>query len=107
MPVLNMSTNFWQQWGDQGQTLELNFPPRSVFVTAALSGTTGAGTQFAGIVQARSRPQPDGAEITETFGLWYQWRSSLFRHRMSSVTVGLATGQNQGAQAVFTRYEFG
>jgi hypothetical protein len=106
MPVLNMSTDAWQQSGNQVHTIDINFAPHATFVTAALTGTTGGGTQFAGIVAARSRPRPDGEEVVETFGGWWQWRSSLFRERLSSVTVGIATGQDQTAKACFTRYDF-
>jgi hypothetical protein len=101
-----MATNFWQQSGNQIQTMDINFPPRATFVTAALTGTTGEGTHFAGIVEARSRPRPDGEEVVENFGGWWQWRSSLFRERLTSLTVGIATGEDQTAQAVFTRFDF-
>ncbi|WP_119274565.1 hypothetical protein [Taklimakanibacter deserti] len=106
MPVINMATTAWKQSGGQIHTADINFAPRSTFVIASLTGTIGEGTQFAGIVSVRSRPQIDGQEVTETFGGWEQWRSSVFRQRMSSVTVGVATGKDQAAKAVFTRYEF-
>ncbi|MGE4248158.1 MAG: hypothetical protein AB7F09_02130 [Parvibaculaceae bacterium] len=106
MPVTNMATTAWRQSGSQIHTTDINFPPRSAFVIAALTGTTGGGTQFAGIVSLRARPEPDGEETTETFGNWWEWRSSVFRQRLSSVTVGVATGKDQTAKAVFTRYEF-
>ncbi|MGF7159555.1 hypothetical protein FHS85_001174 [Rhodoligotrophos appendicifer] len=102
MPVNDMMTRFWQQSGSQIHTVDLNFAPTHTFVTAALSGTTGRGTQFCGIVGARTRPRPGGEEFPETFGNWFQWRSSLFRQNMTSVTCGIATGEDQTAQGLFT-----
>ncbi len=106
MAVNSMSSIFWQQWGDQSITKEINFPPTPLFVTAALSYTSGAGAHLAGIVSIRSRPNPDGPEVPEYFGEWYQWRSTIFRPRLTSVTIGIATGRNQGCQGVFTFYDF-
>ena len=106
MPVNNMATTAWSQTGGQIHTTDINFAPRSTFVIAALAGTMGGGSQYAGIVSVRSRPEVDGQEVTETFGNWWEWRASVFRQRMSSVTLGVATGKDQNAKAVFTRYEF-
>jgi hypothetical protein len=96
MPVNRMVTRFWQQSGSQIHTTDFNFIPGDIMATAALSGTTGGGTQFAGIVSAAS---VRGGE--ESFGPWWQWRSTLFREQMTHLTVGIATGQNQTAQGVF------
>ena len=101
MPVNGMKTRFWQQTGSQIQTSDFNMVPGDIFVTAALTGTTGRGTQFAGIVSAASTQAGE-----ETFGEWFDWRSSLFRQGLSRLTVGVATGQDQTAHAVFTLFIF-
>lgn len=106
MPVNNMRSVFWQQWGSQIVTREINFAPAPVFVTAALGYTSGGGAHFAGIVSIRSRPNADGPEIPESFGQWYEWRSTIFRPRLTSVTIGIATGKDQGAQGIFTFFDF-
>lgn len=106
MAVNNMSSIFWQQFGGQIVTKEINFAPAPVFVTAALSYTSGGGAQFAGIASIRSRPNPDGPEVPEFFGQWFEWRSTIFRPRLTSVTLGLATGKDQGAQGLFTFFDF-
>lgn len=101
MPVDRIMTNAWKQTGSQVHTIDFQFIPADMMVTAALTGTTGEGTQFAGIVAASS---VDGG--SESFGEWWQWRSSLFRRKMTFLTVGIATGQDQTAKAVFTRFIF-
>jgi hypothetical protein len=102
VPIVAMRTRFRQVSGSQIFTTDIDFPPQDTFVTAALSGTTGGGTQFAGIARARTRPTPEGPEVPESFGSWFEWRSALFRERMSSVTCGIATGTDQTAQAIFS-----
>jgi hypothetical protein len=101
MPVNKIITRAWQQSGSLIHTSDFNFIPADTLVIAGLTGTTGGGTQFAGIVSASSA---SGGE--ETFGGWWQWRSSLFRKGMRTLTVGIATGQNQTAQAVFSLFFF-
>jgi hypothetical protein len=101
MPVNGMKTRFWQQTGSQIQTSDFNMVPGDMFVTAALTGTTGGGTQFAGIVSASSTQAGE-----ESFGEWFEWRSALFREGLRTLTVGIATGQNQTAQAVFSIFIF-
>jgi len=102
-----MQARFRQVSGSQIFTSDINFPPQDTFAIAALSGTIGGGTQFAGIAAARTRPSPTGPEVPESFGDWPSWRSSLFRAKMSSVTMGIATGTDQTAQAVVTLFFFG
>ena len=106
MPIIAMRTNAIKQSGSQVSTFDIDFPPRDTFVTSALSGTTGGGTQFCGIARARTRPTPDGPEVPEAFGAWFDWRSALFRNRMTSVTCGVATGQDQTAKACFSLFFF-
>jgi hypothetical protein len=101
MPLNAMTTRFWQQSGSQIHTVDFNMIPGDIMVTAALSGTTGEGTQWAGIVSAASVRAGE-----ESFGEWWQWRSSLFREKMARLTVGLATGQDQTAQGIFTLFIF-
>jgi hypothetical protein len=64
--------------------------PGEMMVTAALTGTTGGGTQIAGIVRASSAQAGE-----ESFGKWWQWRSALGRKGLAKTpsTVGIATGQ--------------
>jgi hypothetical protein len=101
-----MRTSFRQVAGSQIVTADIDFSPQRTFVTVALSGTIGGGTQFAGIARARTRPTPAGPEVPESFGDWPAWRSALFRERMSSVTWGVATGTDQTAQAVVSLFFF-
>jgi hypothetical protein len=101
MPVNNMRTLEWQQTGSLIETSDFNMVPGNIFVTVALTGTTGEGTQFAGIVRASSTQAGD-----ESFGGWFNWRSALFRKGLRTLTVGIATGENQTAQAVFSLFIF-
>jgi hypothetical protein len=101
MPVNGMKTREWQQSGSQIVTSDFNMVPGNIFVTVTLTGTTGGGTQFAGIVSASSTQAGE-----ESFGQWWEWRSALFRQGLRTLTVGIATGQDQTAQAVFSLFIF-
>jgi len=70
-----------------GFTSDFNMVPGEMMGTAALTGTTGGGTQFAGIVRASSAQAGE-----ESFGQWWQWRSALGRKGLRTLTVGIATG---------------
>ncbi|MFZ1071109.1 MAG: hypothetical protein WAN73_10830, partial [Methyloceanibacter sp.] len=101
MPVNGIKAREWQQSGSQIVTSDFNMVPGEMMVTAALTGTTGGGTQFAGIVRASSAQAGE-----ESFGQWWQWRSALGRKGLRTLTVGIATGQDQTAQAVFSIFIF-
>jgi len=101
MPVNGIKAREWQQSGSQIVTSDFNLVPGEMMVTAALTGTTGGGTQFAGIVRASSAQAGE-----ESFGQWWQWRSALGRKGLRTLTVGIATGQDQTAQAVFSIFIF-
>jgi AraC-like DNA-binding protein len=73
MPVNGIKAREWQQSGSQIVTSDFNMVPGEMMVTAALTGTTGGGTQFAGIVRASSAQAGE-----ESFGQWYYVRSALF-----------------------------
>jgi hypothetical protein len=46
------------------------------------------------------------AKHGESFGAWYGWRSALFQQGLRPLTVGMATGKDQNAQALFTLFIF-
>lgn len=101
MPVNSIHTRFWYQYGDLIRTSDFNMIPGDIMVTAALTLTTDRGAHAAGIVSASSTSAGD-----ESFGEWYEWRSSLFRQGLARLTVGMATGEDQEAQGLFTFFIF-
>jgi hypothetical protein len=101
MPVNRISAREWQQSGSQIVTSDFNMIPGEMMVLTALTGTIGRGTQFAGIVSASSAQAGE-----ESFGQWWEWRSALGRKGLRTLTVGVATGQDQTAQAVFSIFVF-
>jgi hypothetical protein len=107
VPVVNMRSSFRTQSGSAIRTNEITFAPTDTFGTVALTWTTGGGAQAVGIVGVRSRPRPDGDEVSESFGEWPDWRSSTFRNRMTSVTWGIATGSDQTAKGLVVLHFFG
>jgi hypothetical protein len=101
MPVNSIHTRFWYQSGGLIRTSHFNMIPGDIRVTAGSSLTAGEGAQAPRIVSASSASAGD-----ESFGEWYEWRSSLFRQGLRLLTVGMATGEDQDAQGLFTLFIF-
>jgi hypothetical protein len=79
-------------------TVDVNIAPSTVIAMINLTGTTGGGTQFAGIKHFRRR-LPSGADQDVDFGEWPNWPDVIFE-RVSSVTFAVATGANQTGWAL-------
>jgi hypothetical protein len=86
----------WVGWsGGAGYHFtDINMAPSAAGVQVALRGTTGAGTQFAGIKHFRRR-RPDGSDEDVDFGEWPTWRSNIFEPNLTSITCGVANGTDQ------------
>lgn len=99
MAVTQIQIHAFSGVGNGYHTRTVNMPPSRVMVQASLRGTTGGGTQFAGLKGFRRR-LPSGADEDVNLGEWPSWPSSAFDN-MSSVTLALACGADQSAWGTF------
>jgi hypothetical protein len=76
---------------------ELNFAPSYVVAWAALSKTTGGGTQACGIAGYRDR-DANGVDHWHGLGNWVQWPLFVAGPNFTNVTIGVATGSDQWMQ---------
>jgi hypothetical protein len=93
MAVTQIQGHWFSGSGNGYTTVDVNLPPDWVYTTVALHGTTGGGTQYAGIKHYRQRLD-SGADKDIDFGDWPSWPPSVF-DRISGITLALATGQDQ------------
>jgi len=98
MAITSVQWNWFSGSGNGYHTVDVNIPPDTVIVQATLFGTTGGGTQYAGIKHLRKR-MPDGSDQDVDFGQWPNWPPIVFE-RVSSVTYGVATGSDQTGWAL-------
>jgi hypothetical protein len=92
----------WSQvegWGSGYHTKEVQIPPGRASAFVSLFGTSGGGTQYAGIVRFRRR-LPDGSDQVIESGDWPNWPAAFTDPSISSITFGVATGRDQGAWAL-------
>ena len=85
MAVYQIDWHWFTAWDNGYHTVEVNIPPATVGVQAALYGQSGGGTSFAGIKHYRRRLD-SGAD--------QDWPAVIFDH-ISSVTLALAEGSDQ------------
>ena len=79
-------------------TIDINIPPAWVGVEISIHGVSGEGIHYAGIKRYRRRLE-SGADQDIDFDGWPSWPAVIFDH-ISSVTLGIATGEDQEAWAV-------
>jgi hypothetical protein len=91
--VYQIDWHSFTAWDNGYHTVEINIPPATVGVQAALYGQSGGGTSFAGIKHYRRRLD-SGADQDIDFGDWPSWPAVIFDH-ISSVTLALAEGSDQ------------
>jgi hypothetical protein len=80
-------------------TKEVQMPPGRVSAFVWLNNTSGEGLQHAGIVRFRRR-LPDGSDQVIESGIWPNWPPAFGDPSVSSITFGLALGEDQGARAM-------
>jgi hypothetical protein len=105
MPVNSIQTRFWYQAaGDDfvTRTSDFNMIPGDIMVTSALTLIIDGAAEAAGIMSASSVQAGQ-----ENFGnSYWQWRSSLFRQGLRTLTVAIATSPHRTAQGLFTLFVF-
>jgi hypothetical protein len=99
MSVSEIDWHWFTGFGNGYTTMQINIPPALIGAQIALYGTTGGGTQYAGIRHFRRRLS-DGSDEEHDFGdTWFNW-PPLVADTVSSVTFALATGEDQEGWAV-------
>ena len=93
MAVVQIDTRWWSGAGNGYHTIDVNIPPSTVMATVVLQGKAGGGAAYAGIKGFRRRLS-SGSDQPVDFGVWTNWPAAIFDH-VSSITFGLALGQNQ------------
>lgn len=93
MTVKSIDWHWFTAWGNGYHTIQVNIVPDTVGAQASLYGASGEGTQFAGIRHYRKRLS-NGEDQDIDFGEWTSWPPVVFDH-ISSVTFGIATGEDQ------------
>jgi hypothetical protein len=98
MSIYRIDWHKLHAYGDGYHTVDVNIPPAQVVAQMWLHGTTGEGTQYAGIKHYRKRLS-SGADQERDFGVWYSWPPVAFDY-ISSVTFAIATDADQEAWAM-------
>jgi hypothetical protein len=95
MGIVQTDGHWFTAYGNGYSTIDVNIPPASIYATVCLNGTSGGGTNYAGISGYRKR-LPSGADQDINFGPWTSWPPSVSDF-MSSITFAIATGDGQEA----------
>jgi hypothetical protein len=93
MAVTGIDWHWLWGFGNTYNTVDINIVPAVAGASVSLNGTTGGGTQYTGIKHYRRRLD-SGSDQDINFGEWPSWPPVIF-DRISSVTLALATGQDQ------------
>jgi hypothetical protein len=94
MAIVGTDWHWFSGYGNTYNTVQVNIPPAHLTAEVSLYGTTGDGTQYAGIRSHRQR-RADGSDQTHDFGgTWYNW-PPMIGDFVSSITFALATGSDQ------------
>lgn len=100
MPIVGHSVHqFWGYGGDSGfsGSITINMAPAYIGAQVGYYQVSGGGLHAIGIKRYRHRPKVDGAEKQVDFGPWPGWPSTIGGPRISSVTFGIALGDDQEA----------
>jgi hypothetical protein len=84
--------------GSGYHTIDVNIPPALVVAQTWLYGHAGGGAALAGIKHYRKRLD-NGEDQDIDFGEWLSWPPVIF-DTISSITAGLATGEDQDGWGV-------
>jgi hypothetical protein len=98
MSIYAIDWHWFKGSGDGYHTIDVNIPPAQIAAQIWLHGTTGGGTQYAGIKHYRQRLS-DGSDLPHDFGEWPSWPPVVFDF-MSSITFAIAAGEDQVAWAM-------
>jgi len=98
MSIYAIDWHWFKGYGDGYHTIDVNIPPAQIAAQIWLHGTTGGGTQYAGIKHYRQRLS-DGSDLPHDFGEWPSWPPVVFDF-MSSITFAIAAGEDQEAWAM-------
>ncbi|MGE5111545.1 MAG: hypothetical protein ACM3JB_11845 [Acidobacteriaceae bacterium] len=93
MAIYQTDWHWFTGWGNGYSTIDVNIAPAWIGAEVALHGTTGDGTQYAGIRHYRKR-LGSGADEDHDFGDWTSWPAVIFDY-VSSITFAIATGSDQ------------
>jgi len=94
MPIVGMQWFNAIGYGNGYHTIDVNVGPGNISASIALYGTSGGGTQYAGI---KSYRKSSGDVVN--FGEWPSWPPVIWDN-VSLITFGVATGSNQEAWSV-------
>lgn len=97
MAMLNSHWWWWQGSGNGYHTIDVNLAPAWMTGEVQLYGTSGGGTQYAGVKSYRQRLS-NGSDLNHDFGDWPSWPPLIYDY-ISSFTFGIATGSDQDAWA--------
>jgi len=98
MGIFRTDWHWFEGWGNGYHTIDVDLPPNFIGAEIQLHGKSGGGTIYSGIKSFRRR-LPSGADEPVNFGEWPGWPPVEFDF-MSSITFGIAAGEDQGGYAL-------